>query len=143
MQPSTFPPPVTEPWRWRVVWLMFLATMLNYMDRQALGATSEFVKNEFRLDEEGYGWLEFWFCIAYVLIHVRAGFVGARLHMRWLYALALLLWSAARFATGLADSVVGLIASRRGLVVRQTINWRCAFGTVPPPTPPASRGLAN
>src|SRR5262245_36392213 len=56
-----------EPWRWRVIWLMFLATMLNYMDRQALGATSEFVKNEFHLDEEGYGWLEFWFGIAYGL----------------------------------------------------------------------------
>jgi hypothetical protein len=34
--------PVIEAWRWRVVWLMFLATMLNYMDRQALGSTSQF-----------------------------------------------------------------------------------------------------
>src|SRR5262249_29390459 len=44
--PSSVPPAI-EPWRWRVVWLMFLATMINYMDRQALGSHSKFINAEF------------------------------------------------------------------------------------------------
>src|SRR5262245_62120802 len=143
MRTSTIPPASIEPWRWRVVWLMFLATMLNYMDRQALGATSEFVKNEFRLDEEGYGWLEFWFGLAYGLFQVPAGFLADRLHLRWLYAFALLVWSAAGFATGLADSVVTLMACRVVLGVGEAFNWPCAVGIVRRLIPLESRGLAN
>jgi sugar phosphate permease len=63
-----------EPWRWGVVWLMFLATVINYMDRQALGSTAAYVKREFRLTEEGYGWIEFWFGLAYGLFQFPAGF---------------------------------------------------------------------
>jgi ACS family hexuronate transporter-like MFS transporter len=136
------PPPI-EPWRWRVVWLMFLATMLNYMDRQALGATSEFVKTELRLDEEGYGWLEFWFGLAYGLFQVPAGFLADRVHLRWLYAGALLLWSAAGFATGLADSALMLMACRVALGVGEAFNWPCAVGIVRRLIPLESRGLAN
>jgi ACS family hexuronate transporter-like MFS transporter len=122
---------------------MFLATMLNYMDRQALGATSEFVKEEFRLSEEGYGWLEFWFGLAYGLFQIPAGFLADRLHLRWLYAAALLLWSAAGFATGLADSVVMLMACRVVLGMGEAFNWPCAVGTVRRLIPLESRGLAN
>src|SRR5262245_27237452 len=121
---------------------MFLATMLNYMDRQALGATSEFVKDEFRLDEEGYGWLEFWFGIAYGLLQIPAGFLADRLHLRWLYAAALLVWSVAGFATGLADSVFMLMACRVVLGMGEAFNWPCAVGIVRRLIPLESRGLA-
>src|SRR6478672_2020098 len=143
MRDSTLPVGTIEPWRWRVVWLMFLATMLNYADRQALGAASEFVKRDFRLDEEGYGWLEFWFGIAYGLCQVPAGFLADRLHLRWLYAFALLIWSAAGFATGLAGSVVVLMACRVALGVGEAFNWPCAVGVVRRLIPLESRGLAN
>ena len=99
-------------WKWWVCGLLLLATMINYMDRQALGSTAGFIKEDFRLTEEGYGWVEFWFGLAYGLFQVPAGFLSDRLHLRWLYAGALLLWSAAGFATGLAGSVVALMACR-------------------------------
>src|SRR3954468_6784400 len=102
---------------------MFLATMINYMDRQALGATSAFIKEDFRLTEEGYGWVEFWFGIAYGLFQIPAGFLSDRLPLRWLYAGALLLWSAAGFATGLAGDVVMLMACRVVLGMGEAFNW--------------------
>src|SRR5207248_11299558 len=40
-------PPVVAPWRWGVVWLLFLATMLNYMDRLALNNTQRYLLPEF------------------------------------------------------------------------------------------------
>jgi hypothetical protein len=42
------------PWKWGVVWLMFLATVINYMDRMTVNSTSDFLMREFNLDEHGY-----------------------------------------------------------------------------------------
>jgi MFS transporter, ACS family, hexuronate transporter len=141
--PLSAPPTPIDPWRWRVVWLMFLATMINYMDRQALGATADYVKGEFQLDKEGYGWVEFWFGIAYGLFQVPAGFLADRLPLRWLYAGALLLWSAAGFLTGLADSALTLMACRFLLGIGESFNWPCAVALVRRIIPLESRGLAN
>ncbi len=135
--------PAIEAWRWRVIWLMLLATMLNYMDRQALGSASKAVKDEFHLDESGYGQVEFWFGISYALFQIPAGFLSDRLHLRWLYVFALLLWSAAGFATGLADSAATLMACRVVLGIGEAFNWPCAVGIVRRIIPLESRGLAN
>src|SRR5947207_4489562 len=132
-----------EPWRWGVIWLMFLATMLNYMDRQTVGSLSKSIMAEFSLTEQGYGWLEFWFGLSYGLFQVPAGFLADRMHLRWVYAGALLVWSAAGFATGLADSVVVLMACRVMLGVGEAFNWPCAVGIVRRLIPLESRGLAN
>ena len=45
----TSPAVTIEPWRWRVVWLMFLATMLNYMDRQTLSQLAATICSEYGL----------------------------------------------------------------------------------------------
>jgi ACS family hexuronate transporter-like MFS transporter len=132
-----------DPWRWRVVWLMFLATMINYMDRQALGATAKAIKGEFYLDEAGYGWVEFWFGISYGLFQFPAGFLADRIHLRWLYPAALLLWSVAGFATGLATNVIQLSACRVILGIGEAFNWPCAVTIVRRVIPLESRGLAN
>jgi len=140
---ATAPHTPVEPWRWGIVWLMFLATVINYMDRQALGSTAEYVKREFRLTEEGYGWVEFWFGLAYGLFQFPTGFLADRLSLRWLYAAALLLWSAAGFLTGMADSVVMLMACRVALGVGEAFNWPCAVAIVRRIIPLEARSLAN
>lgn len=132
-----------ESWRWGVVWLMFLATMINYMDRQTLGSTSEFVKKEFGLSEEGYGWVEFWFGISYGLMQFPAGYLSDRLNVRWLYPAALLVWSAAGFATGLVWGPAALMACRVVLGLGEAFNWTCAVGIVRRIIPLDSRSLAN
>jgi ACS family hexuronate transporter-like MFS transporter len=132
-----------EPWRWGVVWLMFLATLINYMDRQTLGSTAMLIKNEFRLSETDYGWVEFWFSISYGLMQFPAGYLADRLSLRWLYPAALLLWSAAGFLTGMADTVLFLSACRFVLGVGEAFNWPCAVGLVRRLIPLESRSLAN
>src|SRR5205814_6678300 len=54
-----------------------------------------------------------------------------------------LLWSAAGFATGLAGSVVALMACRVILGIGEAFNWPCAVGIVRRVIPLESRGLAN
>src|SRR5436190_16998680 len=130
-------------WRWGVIWLMFLATLINYMDRQTLGSTARYIKDEFQLTEEGYGLVEFWFLFSYGLFGLPAGFLADRLNLRWLYAGALLVWSAAGFCTGLADTVGMLLACRIVLGMGEAFNWPCAVVIVRRLIPLESRGFAN
>jgi ACS family hexuronate transporter-like MFS transporter len=117
--------------------------MLNYMDRQTLGSTAEYVMREFSLSEEGYGWIEFWFGISYGLMQFPAGYLSDRLNLRWLYPAALLVWSAAGFATGLVWGPVGLMSCRVLLGLGEAFNWTCAVGIVRRIIPLDSRSLAN
>ena len=58
--------------RWTVCALLLLATMLNYMDRQALVQTSKRVVDEFKLDAGQYGSLESAFGFGFALGAVAA-----------------------------------------------------------------------
>lgn len=130
-------------WRWGVIWLMFLATLINYMDRQTLMSTAKHIKDDFNLGEEGYGWIEFWFGISYGLLQFPAGYLADRLNLRWLYVYALMLWSAAGFCTGMADTVVTLALCRIVLGIGEAFNWPCALGIVRRLIPLQSRSFAN
>jgi ACS family hexuronate transporter-like MFS transporter len=122
---------------------MFLATLINYMDRQTLMSTAKHIKDEFKLGEEGYGWIEFWFGISYGLLQFPAGYLADRLNLRWLYVFALMLWSAAGFFTGMATTVVTLALCRIALGIGEAFNWPCALGIVRRLIPLQSRSFAN
>jgi ACS family hexuronate transporter-like MFS transporter len=133
----------TERWRWLVVWLMFLATMINYMDRITVNATASYLKKEFRLDEQGYGWVEFAFGLSYGVFQILAGVCADRFSLRWLYAGSLLVWSAAGVATGFAPTVAALIVSRIVLGAGEAFNWPCAVAVVRRTLPREARSTAN
>ena len=116
-KPSRAPASIAS-WRWGVIWLMFVATRINYMDRQTLMSTAKHIKDEFQLGEEGYGWIEFWFGISYGLMQIPAGYLADRLNLRWLYVFALLLWSAAGAAQDVKSDLQQLQGSWIGSLVR-------------------------
>src|SRR5262249_39569770 len=66
---------------------------------------------------------------------------------RWsvalLYPLAVLAWSAAGFATGLAQGFVGLLLCRSLLGLAEAGNWPCALRTTPHILAPRQRGLGH
>src|SRR5262245_13744684 len=133
----------TAPWKWGVCWLMFAATMLNYMDRQALGSTSPFVKAEFKLDNEGYGRVELAFGLAYGIAQICAGWLVDRTSVRWMYAAAVMSWSLTGFLTGFVPDVMWLIVCRAMLGVCEAPNWPLAVRTVHQILPARDRALGN
>jgi ACS family hexuronate transporter-like MFS transporter len=135
--------PAIPRWKWGVVVLLLLATVVNYLDRQTLGNTSSFIKKDFQLNEEGYGTLEEWFGYTYAVFMVVAGFLADHLDLRWLYAVGLLVWSAAGFATGLATTLLQLKICRAVLGAFEAFNWPCAVGIIRRIMPRESQGLAN
>ena len=165
------PPPAVAPWRWGVVWLLFLATMLNYMDRLALNNTQRYLLPEFapaRADATAlaavggpaaaaeelelsrqrnrlYADVQFAFGVSFALFQVVAGFLIDRFSLRWLYFGAIVVWSAAGVLTGYvpAGAVGMLIACRVALGVGEAFNWPCAVACIRRIIPRESRGLAN
>jgi ACS family hexuronate transporter-like MFS transporter len=131
------------PWKWGVCWLMFAATMLNYMDRQAMGSTAPFVKAEFKLDNEGYGRVELAFGLAYGIAQVCAGWLVDRVSVRWMYAAAVMSWSLTGFLTGFVPDAMWLIVCRAMLGVCEAPNWPLAVRTVNQILPARDRALGN
>ena len=61
-------------YRWSICALLFVATTINYLDRQVLSLTwDEFIKPEFHWDESHYGNITAIFSIVYAISMLFAG----------------------------------------------------------------------
>ncbi len=66
-------PPMTS-YRWKICWLLFFATTINYLDRQVLSLTwKDFIVPEFHWNDTQYGWITASFSIFYAISMVFAG----------------------------------------------------------------------
>jgi ACS family hexuronate transporter-like MFS transporter len=73
MQPTSISEKMTN-YRWTIVALLFIATTINYLDRQVLSLTwDEFIKPEFHWDENHYGTITSIFSIVYAISMLFAG----------------------------------------------------------------------
>ncbi len=86
-------------WKWTICGLLFLATMLMYMDRQTLSQMSKRIKNEFGISNEQYGKLEWGFGMAFAAGALCNGLLADRVSVRLLYPVMLIGWSLAGVAT--------------------------------------------
>jgi len=130
-------------WKWVVVVMMLFATVINYLDRAALGNLSRYIMADFHLNEEGYGTLEEWFGYSYAVFLIVSGVLADRWSLRWLYAGALLVWSVAGLSTGFVATVLQLKICRAVLGAGEAFNWPVAVGTVRRIMPRESQSFAN
>jgi ACS family hexuronate transporter-like MFS transporter len=129
--------------KWGLCLLLFLATTLNYLDRQTLSILAPTLQGEMRLDNEDLGWLFATFYYSYTFAQFGVGFLLDRSHLRWVFGLAVLAWSAVAAATGLAAGFVGLLVCRFFLGVMESPNWPAALRIVSRALPPEERALGN
>ena len=80
---------------------MFLATLLNYMDRQALPQTATELKERYAIGDARYGNVERYFSWAFGVGSIFFGFIADRLGPRLVYPVVLLGWSIAGLITPL------------------------------------------
>lgn len=137
----------TSVWAWSMCGMLLLATMLNYMDRQALAVNSPVLKEVLKLDEEQYGRIEASFGYAFAFGSLFFGFLADRIGPRYLYPVVLSGWSLAGVATGLAGKTwvtdawqlpdepgsgvfVWLLGCRVVLGAFEAGHWPCAFLTL-------------
>ncbi|MBI3698579.1 MAG: MFS transporter [Acidobacteria bacterium] len=129
--------------KWGLPILLFLATTLNYLDRQTLAILAPRIQNEMGLDNEALGWLFAVFYYSYTFSQFGVGLALDRSNLRWAYGLAVLAWSAACGLTGLARGFWGLVAFRLLLGVTESANWPAAMRIISRLLPAADRPLGN
>jgi ACS family hexuronate transporter-like MFS transporter len=129
--------------KWRLCALLFLATTLNYLDRQTVSILAPTLQRELHLDNAALGWLFAVFYYAYTFAQVIVGPLMDRFHLRWAFGMAVLMWSAVSVATGLATGFASLVVFRLLLGIAEAANWPGATRIVARTFEPAQRSLAN
>jgi ACS family hexuronate transporter-like MFS transporter len=123
--------------------VLFLATVLTYLDRQTLSLCAPMITREFHLSNEQYGQLVAAFRFAYALTHIPAGWLADHFSIRFVYAMAVGLWSLAGAAGALVLSARQLFTTRVVLGLGEAFNWPCASRIVANVLPSNDRGLGS
>ncbi|MEX3941376.1 MFS transporter [Paraburkholderia sp. BR10937] len=103
--------------RWWVAGLMWAAIAINYIDRTVLSAAAPRIQSQFHLSAVEMGVVMSAFFWSYALLQLPAGFLADRLGQKKVLGFAVLWWSLATAATGVANGFKSLVALRVALGV--------------------------
>ena len=127
--------------RWTIVGLLFVASLINYLDRSTISLALPLVSRDLVLGPESKGLLLSAFFWSYALMQIPVGWAADRVNLRWLYAAAFVLWSLGQGLTGFAGSLGVLILFRLLLGVGESIYLPGGTKIVSLLFGPAERGL--
>jgi MFS transporter, ACS family, hexuronate transporter len=130
-----------RPWRWVIIALIFLVTVVNYFDRLAVPTLAPVLRQEFGLSHVDYAWIANAFLIVYALSMFVWGAVFDRIGNRLGFALAVVIWSVAEMATGAARGMLSLFGLRGLLGMGESGNWPGATRTIAQWFPVRERAL--
>jgi len=101
--------------RWVICSLLLFGATKNYMDRQVLGVLKTTLQHDLGWNEIDYSNVVFAFQFAYALGMLAIGRLIDRLGTRRGYSLAMIFWSLASMAHGIATSLGSFILARSAL----------------------------
>lgn len=129
-------------YRWIVLGLLFVATVILYIDRSALGILAPFLQKIIGWSEEQYGIINSVFMLAYATSFLIMGRIIDKVGTRRGYILSIGIWSLAVVGQVLARTWIGFAISRFSLGVGQAGNFPAAIRTVAEWFPRKDRALA-
>lgn len=136
------PQPNVGRYRWVIVGLLFLATAINYVDRQMIGVLKPTLQQEMGWTEGDFANIVFWFQVAYAVGYIGFGrivdMVGARIG----YTVAIIIWTISHMAHGLASSVTQFALARFGLGIGESGNFPAGIRAVTDWFPQKERAFA-
>src|SRR6188768_1750227 len=92
--------------RWYICGLLFLATTINYIDRQVLAILAPDLQKEIGWSELDYGRIVIAFQVAYAVMMLAWGRILDKIGTKIGFALAVVWWSLAAMSTALARSAM-------------------------------------
>jgi ACS family hexuronate transporter-like MFS transporter len=129
--------------KWQLCVVLFLATTLNYLDRQTLSILAPSLQRELHLDNQALGWLFAVFYYAYTFSQMAVGPILDRVNLRWAFASAVFLWSVVSALTGLANGFTALLIFRLSLGIVESANWPGGMRVMARLMEPRERTLGN
>ncbi len=130
-------------YRWTICALLFVATTINYVDRQVLGILAPTLQRELHWTEADYGDIVSWFSFAYAFGFLVAGRVIDWIGVRRGLAAAVVAWSAAAIGTALARTTAGFSFARAALGVSESAIFPGSIKTIAEWFPQQERALAT
>jgi ACS family hexuronate transporter-like MFS transporter len=116
--------------RWWIIGLVFLATLINYLDRLTISVLAPVITADLRLSNLQYASLGTWFLLAYTLSQGLSGRLYDRVGTRRGFAFSITLWSVAAMLHALARGLSSLSFFRFLLGLGEAGNWPGAAKTV-------------
>jgi ACS family hexuronate transporter-like MFS transporter len=128
--------------RWWIVALVFLAAVLNYVDRQVLSVLAPTIQADLGMDNRDYANVLNIFLIAYTLAYLVSGKLVDRLGTRKSTLLFVFWWSLSNLATAWAQGMHSMSALRFSLGLGEAGIWPAASKIVSEWFPSRERALA-
>jgi ACS family hexuronate transporter-like MFS transporter len=127
--------------RWILAGLLFLATAINYADRQALAVVSDRIRGQFGMTEIDYSRILAGFFLAYAIMYAGSGYVVDRLGTKRSFSLFIGVWSFASVMHAFASGVWTFGIARFVLGLGEPGNWPAATKAVSEWFAPKQRAL--
>lgn len=129
--------------RWWIAGLLFLSTVINYVDRQTLSVLSPVLSRELNISPVEYSNILTAFLAAYTVMYVGSGFLVDRWGTRLSLSVFMVWWSAANMAHAFAQGVWSLGFLRFLLGMGESGNFMAAFKAVSEWYPARERALVH
>jgi len=129
--------------RWTICAMLFVATSINYMDRQVIAILKPTLQHSIGMTEVGYGYVVGAFTIAYALGLLAAGRFVDKVGTRIGYIVIMAIWSLSAMGHALANTVLQFGIARFCLGLGESGNFPAAIKTVAEWFPQSERSLAT
>ncbi|HTN38677.1 MAG TPA: MFS transporter [Arachidicoccus sp.] len=130
-------------YRWVVVILLFLATVINYIDRQVIGLLKPTLEVEFNWTETDFSRIVMAFSAAYAVGLLIFGRLIDKIGTKLGYSISIIFWSAAAMLHSLVKSTTGFIFARASLGLGESGNFPAAIKAVAQWFPKKERAFAT
>ena len=127
----------------RVIALLALSALINYIDRGNLSIAAPLLKGELGISFSQLGILLSSFFWTYSLFLPVAGWLADRFDAKWVMAFGFFLWSGATAVTGSLHAFGALLAARLMLGIGESVAYPCYARTLVRHVPEVGRGFAN
>jgi ACS family hexuronate transporter-like MFS transporter len=129
--------------KWWMLGFAFLATLINYLDRQTLSVMAPVLMQKFSISATGYSRIIFAFMLAYTLMNGVSGRLLDRLGTRIGYGLTIAFWSGAELLHALSAGALSLGIFRFLLGVGEAGNYPAGVKLIAEWFPAEERSFAS
>lgn len=133
----------TGHYRWIVCGLLFLATTINYIDRQVIGLLKPTLAGEFNWTETDYSNIVMCFSAAYAIGLLLFGKIVDKIGTKMGYTVSVVFWSIAAMLHAAVKSTFGFGAVRAFLGISEAGNFPTAIKATAEWFPKKERALAT
>jgi len=127
--------------RWLIIGLVFLATLINYIDRLTVSVLAPLITKDLNLSNTEFGGIATFFLLAYTISQSLSGKLYDQVGIKKGFTISIIVWSVAAMSHAFAAGLRSLSVFRFVLGLGEAGNWPGAAKTVAVWFPARQRAL--